>query len=997
MKKSKLILFVTLLMLLCLVGFAGCSTQSSTPKKSITFSQTSITANVFEQVNLTPQTENISEKIVWSVSDASVATIDNGLITAKKAGTVNVTASAEGVSATAKITFTSVESSMLILESEYIELELFVGDEVDVDAYVKFNGQVLSGGDFSLSSSNSSIVEITDDGKVKGLEVGETTIKINGTIKGITLNETTIPVTVKEGVELFTGAENDIVTVYISEGAKNQYETTYTLVPTVEIRKQPVANANFNYVVEDSNVITLTNGVIKAKTIGATVVDITYVSAQGPITKKLIVNVLKPSTTILEDEEVLLGINTKNNLNIFGINEQISAISVNGVKSEITIDGNLFAFNSAIQGGLNANVVVYTEKEDFVLKADVYDYIADTKEEFKAFGIATKTKPQTTLALAGNINYEMGNFFTDCGFDNTSTFSGIFDGRGYTIYNIKGNNGLFYHFANATLKNVAFFNVLRDTYNGGGSIVSEMAKDSQNTIENVYVQVKFTVYTGSVLAGFASIANGYFNNVVVHADFASNPNQYNAFAYSFHKGQEPVFENCYVISPNSNGQMFAGVTEGVYADAKSFNEEVDCSVFSTDYWEVANGMLVFRSAKDLILSAYPVEKSINITNTQTEFDGTLIKITTDLSENVSIYLKDEYQGLAIEDGCLVAKNSCVAGNVVVVAEWQHPILGYNVSAEKTFAVKPVQYITEQQTVLNAKNRTDFTYNLSKYNLTDISSVEFNNKTLIFSFNSGVLTIARTEFDCVTANLKITAMDGNSKCVVSIPVESVDYAIGTKAELKAFAEGLKTNLNLVAILTANIDYEGGNFQTDADLYTNEYFAGVLDGKGYAIKNIKGNNGIFWGLKNATIKNIAFVNYVRGTAGGGALANQMEEANVVENVYIQMTTSYTGIYLAGMASICEGTFTNVILEVDFAGNPNTYNAWGRSYNVGKAPVLVNSYAISSNSNGKMFGEVTDGLYTSKDAFKADSATIKANFSDEYWKIDENGILVFKNAVA
>ena len=148
MKKSKLILFVTLLMSLCLVLFAGCSTQSGTPKKSITFRQTSITANVFEQVNLTPQTENISEKIVWSVSDASVATIDNGLITAKKAGTVNVTASAEGVSATAKITFTSVDSSMLILESEYIELGLFVGDEVDVDAYVKFDGQVVSGGDF---------------------------------------------------------------------------------------------------------------------------------------------------------------------------------------------------------------------------------------------------------------------------------------------------------------------------------------------------------------------------------------------------------------------------------------------------------------------------------------------------------------------------------------------------------------------------------------------------------------------------------------------------------------------------------------------------------------------------------------------------------------------------------------------------------------------------------------------------------------------------------
>ena len=42
-----------------------------------------------------------------------------------------------------------------------------------------------------------------------------------------------------------------------------------------------------------------------------------------------------------------------------------------------------------------------------------------------------------------------------------------------------------------------------------------MEKDSTNTIENVYVQVKFTVYTGTDLAGFANIGNGYFSNVVV--------------------------------------------------------------------------------------------------------------------------------------------------------------------------------------------------------------------------------------------------------------------------------------------------------------------------------------------------------------------------------------------------------------------------------------------------------------------------------------------------
>ena len=1006
MRKSKLIIFLTLLMSLCLMCFVGCSSGDgdgevpNQPTKAITLSQTSVTATVFEDVSLTTQTKNISEKIVWSVSDSSVATVSNGLVSAKKAGSVNVTASAEGVSATAQVTFTAVDSSRLVLESECVELEIYVGDQVEVGAYVKLDGNVVDGGDFTLSVSNDDILEITTDGKVKGLDVGEANVIINGTIKGITLTETTVPVKVIEGVELFTGAENDTVTLYVSKGANNQYSTTYTLAPTVEVRKQPVQNATFDYQVKDDSVVTLTNGVLEAKAIGATSIEISYTSATGTFKKELIVNVVKPSTTILEGKEVLLSVNTENDLSIFGINATIDEISVNGAKSEITVDGDKFTFNTKIQSGFGADVIIKTEKEDFLLVADVYDYIADTKEEFKAFGIATKTNPKVTLALAGNINYEMGNFFTDCGFGATNIYSGTFNGRGYTVYNIKGNNGLFFKFAGATLKNVGFFNVIRDTYNGGGSIVSEMEKDTTNIVENVYVQVKFTVYNGATLAGFASIGNGTFSNVVVHADFASNPGQYNGFCNSFFAGQEPVLENCYVISPNSNGKMYADVTKGLYLDAKSFNQDVDATAFSTDYWEVADGALVFKTAKDLILSAYPKQTAINITNTETEFNGSLIKITTDLTENVTISLKDEYQGLAVEDGNLVAKNTCQAGNVTVVAEWQHPILGYVVSAEKTFTVKPVQFAFEQDTVMVAKNRTaDFTYDLSKYNLTNVESVEFNNKTLISSFNNGTLTIERTEFDSVTTELKVTAMSGESKYVICIPVEVVDFAIGTKAELQAFGQGLKTNLNAVAILTANVDYESGNFYNDSGFNYTHMFAGKLDGKGYVIKNAKGTNGFFYGLNSATIKNIGFVNFVRDTYnGGGSLANEMLGANVVENVYMQVKfTAYAGTALAGMASICEGTFTNVILEVDFASNPNAYNAWGKSYNTGKAPILVNSYAISSNSNGKMFGEVTDGLYTSKDAFTTDSATIKANFSDEYWKLDANGALVFKNAVA
>ena len=187
-----------------------------------------------------------------------------------------------------------------------------------------------------------------------------------------------------------------------------------------------------------------------------------------------------------------------------------------------------------------------------------------------------------------------------------------------------------------------------------------------------------------------------------------------------------------------------------------------------------------------------------------------------------------------------------------------------------------------------------------------------------------------------------------------------------------------------------------------------FAGILDGKGYVIKNAKGTNGFFYGINNATIKNIGFVNLIRDTYnGGGSLVNEATGANVVENVYIQVKfTSYAGSTLAGFASICEGTYTNVVVEADFASNPNAYNAWGISCNVNKAPTLNNCYVISTNSNGNLFCNAiveknpvinNSKLYTSKNAFTTDSASLKANFADEYWKLDSNGTLVFKNAVA
>ena len=515
-----------------------------------------------------------------------------------------------------------------------------------------------------------------------------------------------------------------------------------------------------------------------------------------------------------------------------------------------------------------------------------------------------------------------------------------------------------------------------------------------NLVENVYINVKFTGYTGTALAGVANICEGTFRNVIVVADFESNPNAYNAWGKSYNT--KPKLENCFAISSNSNGYMYDKVKDGLYTSMTAFNKAADeiKSLFASDCWKVVNGTLMFSSMETLVGEVY--EDTISITNTQTQFNGQALKITTNIADGVVYSLEQPFEGIALQNGSLVAVDNFASGNITVIAEWLHPVFGMVLRTEKTFTVIATQIVEVKDTKLVAKNRAaDFTFDLSAYAPTGVQAVEFNGVALDYQFNGNILTVAKEEFTSITAGLNVFVSSSNGGYVLKISVEAVDYAIGTVAELKAFGVGLKSNLNAVAVLTANIDYASGNFYNDSGFNYTHMFSGKLDGKGYTISNMKATNGIFYGLKNATVKNIGFKSLLRDTYnGGGSLANEMLGNNLVENVYIDVKfTAYAGTALAGVANICEGTFRNVIVVADFESNPNTYNAWGKSYNT--APTLENCYALSTNSSGYMYGTVTEGLFTSAAAFEGASENLMKAFDATYWTVSR-GRLVFKTAV-
>ena len=266
---------------------ATCSiTVIPTPVTSVTLSKTSASLKVGETVTLTATvnpSDATDKTVTWTTSDATVATVSNGVVTAKKLGTATITAKAGDKTATCSITviLTPVGSITLTL----LSASLTVGESVTLSATVGPVDAIDK--TVSWSSSDATVANVSN-GVVSAKKIGTATITAKAGNKTATCSITVVSAPVGS------------ITLNLQSASLKVGETA-TLSATVN--PSDATDKTVTWTTSDATVATVSNGVVTAKKMGT----VTITAKAGDETANCMVEVLSDTLEGWEEGEPIEG------------------------------------------------------------------------------------------------------------------------------------------------------------------------------------------------------------------------------------------------------------------------------------------------------------------------------------------------------------------------------------------------------------------------------------------------------------------------------------------------------------------------------------------------------------------------------------------------------------------------------------------------------------------------------------------------------------------
>ena len=258
---------------------ATCKVTVTSPVTSITLSKTSATLIKGNTLKLTatayPKTAN-NKRITWGSYNPSVASVDsNGKVTAKKAGTATIQATASdrnGAKATCKITVKDQKVTWIKLSTYYVNLKTGQTKYVSATAYPTTAGNRA----VSWSSSNSRVAKVNSNGKITAKGPGTAFITARAKDGGGT--KSTITVKVKQPV---TKVSLNHYYKEIDDG--DSYKLRASVSPS------NASNKKISWSSTNTHVATVSGGKVKAKNPGSATIKAKAKDGSGKSANCLII------------------------------------------------------------------------------------------------------------------------------------------------------------------------------------------------------------------------------------------------------------------------------------------------------------------------------------------------------------------------------------------------------------------------------------------------------------------------------------------------------------------------------------------------------------------------------------------------------------------------------------------------------------------------------------------------------------------------------------
>lgn len=1077
------VLLMALCMLMAAVGLVGCGkdeTEEKPPQsdheRTVTLSETAKELDRYESFTLTATVkdengETLADTVTWKTSDDAVAAVSGGYVEAKGVGTATITASVGEASATCTVT---VEDSgaLPVLGLTAESVSVVVGGEFTVTGAVMYKRVEQTDAVITYAVEDTKVATVDENGSIKGVAYGTTKLTVTASWHGVDTSFLTvqIPVTVKEDVSLSITGED--ATIYLSEttleGQKFSNTVTYTGSVYVGGSADDVDASKISWVSSDTEIATVSDGVVTAtgKKEGTVEITLRYEANEVYVSTPVKVTVQIPTLDKTDEITLYLDANAAESTvggqiaaeDVFGAGtgKQVERIAETTDTSK-DISDNATWISERDAGNEKERtyaLAVYNDEYACVVNVIVTTKIITTYEELtrmQEYGNvqpASYTYNQTTITYYNYSGYfVLGNdivvssdapvYEVDCVSTIGSSswlvpangFSGTFDGRGYTIYDLHVNHsGLFGDIASGSvIKNVALVNVTvtSDANNNNGSGVLGYSSCGAS-IENVFISMTTSAARSGMIGRVMN--GGSVKNTVIVFEMTAG---YNTGAITCWTPSAVTVSNVYVIyradTTTANRKLVGEGTAQITGKVTEYNEEDLASAsfenLPEGWYVAAGGWPMYESS----IGGMYLDKTTltGMVGAQGTLQGWIYGADTSKDVGLPVVWKSENTEVVeisntgayefVGEGTttiVVSYGKYTASCEVTVEEESTPVedkteaatLDVEANSETSLGAQIVaagvdaglfESFTPTSVCLESDSVTDYKDSVGRESgfFAAYDTGDEAGRTVVLVVANGETVIYRVKVLVVT---KIITTYEDLAGMQNFTDVTTGTIAGDGATYYSYGGYFVLANNLVATgdEAAFAARNRGSISSGGNSVEEMGFHGTFDGRGYTVSGFKyALGGIFGDVgTGAIIRNVAFVNCIANdidysaTAtredGIGILAVNAKGSFLVDNVYVSAAVnSPNGGALFGR-STSGGTIKNTIVHVNCTGgwNNGAISGWKVS-----PSVTENVYVIFEGKIEKIFGNTTDaqeGVTTMK---KEEVATNSFTGLDaKYWNI-------------